>query len=296
MTDVGAATELLPYGADRDDRPTWLAVRRHGVTASEIAIILGLSKWHSPTSLYYVKSGILDEDEQGDYRMELGIALEPYVLAQFQKMTDIELGYCGLLANYERAWQLATPDAVIGNIPVEAKTSLGEDAWGPTGSDQIPLYYRCQLLWQMDVLGADTGYLCVIFLRSGEPRWYQIGWDGGDIALMRDAARDFLDDVAEGVPPAVDGSEATTRTLRGIWQADQGMPPAVCGKLLRRQYAAALRQKRLSEARHRLMANRIREAMGTSTRLVDANGVTVATRRGPKDALYPGKDLTGDDD
>jgi putative phage-type endonuclease len=288
MRTVGAATELLPPDAART--PDWFEARRTGVTASEIASILGLSRFQSALSLYFVKRGELD-DEEDNYRMALGRELENYVLRCFTDLTGVETELCGLVRNTERPWMLATPDGVCGHIPVECKTALGDDFWGPSGSSVIPLYYRAQLLWQMDCLGADHGYMCCVFLRSGEPRWYQVGWDGEDIAVMREAALEFMQRVENGDPPETDGSEASTQALRRRYRSEDGVPDAVCSQALKRAYAAALQARKTGDERYKLASNRIRQAMGQSARLVDPDGGIVATRRGPKDALYPGKGM-----
>lgn len=291
MRTIGAARELLPYGSDKTDRERWLEMRRAGITASEISTILGLNKWNSPLSLYYDKIGA-GAEPQDSYRMQLGAALEPYVLSCCQRISDCQLDYYGLLASGERPWQLATPDAVLAgtSIPVEAKTSLSEDEWGPAGSDQIPLYYRCQLLWQMDVLGAREGCLCVVFLRSGEPRCYQLGWDGEDIAVLREAGEAFLQSAEDGIPPPPDGSEATTAALRHRYSPAQDTT-AGCSRMLVRRYRAALRRSREAEANLDLIKNMVRYEMGFASRLTDPDGATVATRRGKNDALYPARGL-----
>jgi putative phage-type endonuclease len=291
MRQIGAGLELLPPEAART--PEWFQARRNGITASEIAAILGLSKsaWNSPLALYFRKRSEIDDDYDDDYRMALGRALEPYVLECFTTATGIETQWCGLTASMERPWQLATPDEVAGHIPVEAKTALNEDGWGPSGSSEIPLYYRCQLMYQMDVLGADHGYMAVVFLRSGEPRWYRIGWDGVDVAVMREAGEDFLRRVRDGDPPEADASDATAAALRRRYGTDPDLPTVVCSKSLKRSYIAAIKARKAADDRHQLMTSKIRLLMKDATRLSDPDGGIVATRRGSKGALYPGRDL-----
>jgi putative phage-type endonuclease len=275
---IGNATEILPPGADRLDRQAWLEARRDGVTASEIAVILGLGKWNSQLSLFYDKLGALDEG-QGNWLMSLGIALEPYILSLFTEITGIETTSAGLVRNRERPWQLATPDAVDGHIPVEAKTAQSLDDWGPSGSDRVPIAYRAQLTWQCDTLGADHGYLVVLPLRTGEPRWYDIPWDAEDAAVMREAAQEFLAMVEAGTPPPPDGSEATAQALKHVNPADADAPEAFCPPGLLRSYRAALRAESAALARKKLMENKIRVAMGTSVRMTGPDGSLVATRR-----------------
>lgn len=296
---LGTAIELLPPEAARTE--PWYEARRQGVTASEIASILGLSRFDSPLALYFRKRGELD-DEDDNYRMALGRALEPYVLQCFTDMTGIETVPCGLVANSERPWQLATPDAVDGYVPVEGKTAVSEDLWGPSGSAEVPLYYRAQLLWQMDALGADHGYMCVVFMRSGEPRWYDVPWDGGDVAVMREAALEFLRQVAEDEPPDVDASSATRQALKTVFPGIPELPDAHCGTALIGRYRSVRAGERLIAEEKALVENMLRKIMGQATRLVGPDGEIVATRRiyeraayyvkaATVDALYPGKDM-----
>jgi putative phage-type endonuclease len=304
MVTIGSAIEILPPGADRTDRDAWLAARREGITASEIAAILGLSRWNSPLSLYFQKRGELDEDES-NYRMALGIALEPHIASLFTELTGMELEQSvGLVANSERPWQRCTPDRMVDglSIPCELKTAVAEDGWGSSGTSMVPISYRAQLLWQLDCLGADHGYLCVVFLRSGEPRWYEIPWDAEDIGVMREAGQEFLQRVRDGDPPAADAAKATRDALKTRFPAGKDAPVACCGANLVRSYRAALRADRRAADRKSLAENRLREIMGQSTRLVGPDGETIATRRvytragyevkeAIIDALYPARGM-----
>lgn len=279
MKQIGFANEILPYGADLLRRDEWLEARRTGVTASEIGTILGFSKWDSPLSLYFKKTGALDE-EPDNWRMALGRALEPYVLSCFTELTGLEVTHAGLLQSVERPWQLCTPDGLTEeNIPVEAKTTVAVDDWGPSGTDQVPLSYRAQLLWQCDVLGASHGYLVVVPLRSGEPRWYDIPWDAWDVAVMREAGEKFMKDVESFQPPAVDGSEATTNALRRVNLPDNEAPTVQCGPGLIRSFRAAYRRKHEADGQYKLIENKVRDLMGPSVRMTGPDGTLVATRR-----------------
>src|SRR5690606_5576377 len=51
------AVELLPPGQAHPGNPEWHELRREGVTASEIPVILGLSTWESPWALWHRKHG-----------------------------------------------------------------------------------------------------------------------------------------------------------------------------------------------------------------------------------------------
>jgi putative phage-type endonuclease len=297
---------LLPPGADVTDTEQWRELRRAGVTASEIAALLGLSRYSSPVSLYYAKRGEIPDEEESDLTA-IGHVLEPYVLSRFTSATGLSLVPCGLIASAGRPWQLATPDALVAGdiVPVEAKTAVSTREWGPAGSQVVPAPYYCQLQWQMDVLGAPCGYLAVVFRTSGEFRWYEVGRDDFQLAEMRALATEFLWAVAQGQPPEPDGSEATAIALRARYPP-QGSE-ALCGAGLARSYRAALRARERASERLRLAENRIRAAMGSSVRLRGPDGMEVAVRRVYErsgyevtaktiDALYAGRDMKDDRD
>ena len=70
---------ILPGDAPHHE---WLEARRHGITASEIAAVLGLSPYESPYSLYWRKLGELPAQDD-TLAMALGRHLESFVAGQF---------------------------------------------------------------------------------------------------------------------------------------------------------------------------------------------------------------------
>src|SRR5258708_218059 len=183
----------------------WLEARRKGITTSEIAVVMGLSPYSSPFALYHQKTGQLPGQEDS-MAMALGRHLESFVARQFRERRP-DLGLTGtgreLYAHPERPWELATPDRVLHEgflrlddggwdftdpviAVLECKTSGSYDGWGEDGSDVIPVHYRCQVLWQMDVLGVTTGFVACLFLHSRQLRVYELTMDGDaehDLAL-----------------------------------------------------------------------------------------------------------------
>lgn len=275
------AVELLPPGADRYDRETWLALRRTGVTASEIAAITGCAPlgWASAFSLWADKTGILELADDPSPAMRLGTYMEPFVLGEFTMATGHEVTRAGLCAHPERLWQLATPDGVTaGGWPVEAKTSGGYDGWGEGGSGDVPPHYAAQLLWQMDVLGADRGFVACLFFPSRSVRVYELTYDGAAAAALRDAAAAFLEAVRTETPPDIDGTMATARALRGMYAVDAADTAVISRRLLLR-YGAALRRRADAERDTRELENLVRAAMGTARTGFDSKtGKPVVTR------------------
>ena len=287
----------------------WLAARRQGITASEIAIVMGLAPddWGSPFGLYHQKLGNLPAAEDS-MSMRVGRHFESLVCDLFaERRPEFTLTGNGrtLYAHPDRPWQMATPDRLVSETwfePVDtdelvrevmsavatfdAKTSAAYEGWGDDGSDEIPVYYRCQKLWQMDVAGVTTGYLGCLFMHSRTLRVYELHLDADaehDLKLMREEAEMFLSRIARRDEPEVDWRSSTTSALKtlnpGVEQVDVPV-----GAQLARSYRAAQRRYKDAEQRKDLMTNRMLQAIGTGRRALDPAGKPVATR-----SVYPNR-------
>lgn len=290
MPDTFDATTTRPVLVDTGGTEAgWLAARRQGITASEIAVVMGLSPYDSPFALWHRKRGDLPEIEDSDI-LERGRILEPYIADKFQAShQDLYIVGDGreLYAHPCRPWQMATPDRLVhdrypvGYEPIavlECKTDAGGDGWGDEGTDEIPVHYRCQVLWQMDVLGVQAAYVACLSMRSWKLRVYELTIDmhaAGDLALMRHCAQEFLN---RPDPPGPDWRLATTDALKRLHPSLEDRD-AVVGVRTAISYRAACRRYKEAERRKNEMTNRLRAEMGSAARAVTRHGDTVATRQ-----------------
>jgi putative phage-type endonuclease len=301
---------LVPAPTEAD----WLAARRDGITASEIAIVMGLApdEWASPFSLYHQKLGDLPPAEDTT-SMRIGRHLERLVCDLFAERypgLDVRGDGRQLYAHPERPWQMATPDRLLyeagwdacrcgagGDVvctcitgePVgvlEAKTSATYDGWGDDGSDEIPVHYRCQALWQMDTLGVTAASVSCLFLHSRKVRVYDITLDDAaeaDLKLLREEAALFWSRIQRQDEPEVDWRPATTDALKHLNQGVEQRDITI-GARLARSYRAAVRRYKEAEQRKDLLTNRMLQGIGTGRRALDPAGRPVATR-----SVYPNR-------
>lgn len=298
-----AAKLILPHDAERDE---WIEARRAGVTASEIPIVMGLvpGDWNSPFNLYYVKRGEIDPPPDNDV-MRVGRWLEPYVLDEFAaRHPEFHLTVGGLHAHPQRGWQMATfdgrlyddvcrcgadgdpnPDIVCTctvdfEEPVsalEAKTVPSWDDWGEEHTDDIPVHYKAQGLWQADVLGVPETVFAVLNRATGEYREYAVAHDPDECALMRAEAETFLKRLEVGDPPPVDAAAATTDALKALHpDLDKGQDVPI-GTQLAQRYRSACRKAKAAEERKTHYTNRILAALGNAQYAMH-DGEKVATR------------------
>lgn len=272
------ATEIMPPDAYRT--PEWYEARQATISASEIAAVMGLSPWMSPFDLWWLKR--TGDDSNGETSgMRRGLRLESLVLDDFR---DAHPEFCvmpaGLILNNERPWQACTPDGLVYEEPyayadpdedkepvgvIEAKTDGDASAWGEEGTDEIPVKYRCQVLWQMDALGLNVAY--VPMWLGTNYREYVVEFHEADVMLMRAEAEKFLTSVREDRQPDIDGHVATGRRLKRLHPElvddEISVPLTVV-----RQYQAARRLKKAAEERMRLAENRVRAALGPASHAV----------------------------
>jgi len=291
------ATLVLPGTAPEAD---WHAARRNGITASEIAVLMGLSPYGSPFELYHRKLGNLPETEDND-AMAIGRHMESWVAAKFaERHPEFTVTGDGraLFAHPDRPWQMATPDRLIEDTAtcgiterdgifevehlavLECKVDAGNPDWGEDGSDQIPVHYRCQVLWQCDVLGVTAWYLALLDWMRRRIRIYRGVIDeaaGADLRIMRAEAEAFLRRVAAGDPPDVDWRPATTSALKRLHPSLDDTEIRV-PMTLARKYQAACTSLKAAEQRKKLAENKLRDRLGSGRRVLDALGRPVARR------------------
>lgn len=178
----------------------WLRLRKKFIGASEVACILGLSKWSTPLGIYNDKLNPNVTDDMTEWQ-EWGHRLEDAIatwVAEKQGLTVLPSP--GLLRSVNYPWLGATPDRVTdAGEPIELKTSdrFMADEW----LDGVPDHYRVQVLVQMIVLGARKGYLAVLH-GGNRPEFFTIDWDQAVVDQILSITKDFWqNNVMAKVPP-----------------------------------------------------------------------------------------------
>lgn len=194
--------------------PDWHAARRDGLGGSEIAPILGLSPFESRFSLWHRKAGLVGPVEETP-EMEWGKRLEPVILQKYRD-SHPELDFRvrnGTFVHNDRTYQIANPDLIAVDRVVEAKFAVFGDLWGEPGTDEIPIYYRTQVLWYLDCLGLRQADV-VVLIGGHDYREYTVLYDAAEAEEIRAAAVDFLDSIAHDDRPDIDAHSATYEVIR----------------------------------------------------------------------------------
>jgi putative phage-type endonuclease len=285
-------------GRFEHDTPEWNEVRSRGLGGSEIAAVVGLSPWVSRFALWHRKRGLL-ADQANRPAFDWGHRLEPAIAeawAEKRDMLDVERA--GTYCHAERRWQLANVDRLLyddEHLPspvglLEVKTAHQYDAheWGPDGTDEIPPYYRCQVLWYMDVLGVPEAHLAVL-IGGSDYREYVIPYSAEETEWLRLEGERFWHEVQAGIVPAIDSHTATYEAVRKMHpEIERGAEAELDADV----YDAYLTTKTAADeatAEHRKAKAVLLDQMGQAQRAT-VNGEPVLRRqpgRGGSVSLYP---------
>jgi len=214
---VTAGVRVLPANASEVD---WLAARRSGIGASEIAAVAGLSRRRGPWDVW--SSKVHGTEFESTDAMRWGQFIEGRIVDWWARETDRYVGDGGLFRHDEHAWLIATPDAVVlGDRmtgiegPPRAVVDAKNAGWYMSGDwddDAAPVEYVCQITWQMLAVGVREGFLVAAL--GGKPpveRRFLLDDDLAAELIARGAA--FWELVKAETPPPLDGSASAGKWL-----------------------------------------------------------------------------------
>lgn len=206
----------------------WLLARKAGIGASDIAAILGLSKYASPLTVWMDKTSP-EVDHESSLAAELGQELEPFIRRKFTKwmkteegldITVEEMPY--ILQHPEHPFILANLDGAFWHparelwCDLECKTA-GEYVKADWDNGEMPDGYYAQVQQQLAVTGWELAYVPVLIgNRQFEVRVVPRNQDviNGLIAAAQTFWNDF---VIPKVAPAPIGLAADTDALKLLY-------------------------------------------------------------------------------
>lgn len=214
MTTALLTHEPVPVIGWDVTRDQWLAARRHGLGASDVAAALGLSHWHTPWQVWADKVDARRPDEQHVPAADLGTALEPWLIEQAAMMLDLPVRRTPfqLYAHPAYPWRMCSPDAWVSPAHlVQAKTAgLASGHGTPRGWDDgaTPLGYELQCRWEMHVMGADRIDLVALVANRGLVRRHFTRDLDIEVELVAQVSDWWRRHVIEGVEPPLAASDS----------------------------------------------------------------------------------------
>ncbi|MDE8648162.1 YqaJ viral recombinase family protein [Rhodococcus qingshengii] len=269
----------------------WHEARANGIGGSEIPSIVGLNQWESYFSTYYRKLNKLRPVEESD-PMKWGTLIEPVIYDEYRKnhlRPGLRMTTGDTFHHIERPWQIANPDGLMwdadGNLVdlLEIKTAGVAEKWGPSGTDLIPINYRCQMAWYMDVLGLRSGVLRVL-IGSSDPRTYRITPTQEDFEFLRNSGAEFMHALKNGIEPNLDSHMATYQAQREMHPLIDDTVVQINTDLADRWWASADKLKAAEE-----------EHLGVKIEIADKMGLAKMAMCGDEKIAYRQRPARGGD-
>jgi putative phage-type endonuclease len=251
----------------------WEEARRSVIGSSDAAAIWGdVNAFGSPRSVYEDKVNGIRPDIDPDFA-EWGHQVEPSIANFYAWKTGYKLVDPGAATIYRSTrwpWMGASLDRVIllpaaerGALECKSRCGGGARAWREEG-EAAPLDVILQLTHIFAVTGWRRGVIGVA-LGGAPPSFIDVERDDELVEIHVEKCRAFWHEhILAGVPPAVDGHEATTEALRRRFQPSAGKVVQLGDEAL----AWHRKLERIKRLTDRLQAledenrNRLREAIG----------------------------------
>jgi len=172
-TSPAAGRRVTPTGrlilsADAD-RADWLTARRDGLGSSDVAAILGISRYGNALSVWHDKTGGLPLESDDSEPALWGRAFEETVAREWARRNRSVVRRVGLVANTERPWQMCTLDRRVLKCPladadercaveIKCRDKMKASQFRAGVADDVLV----QTLWQADVCGFDHVHAAVL--------------------------------------------------------------------------------------------------------------------------------------
>jgi putative phage-type endonuclease len=244
--------------------PEWLELRKHGIGASDIPVILGMSKYKTPYELWAEKTGKVEPEPAGE-AAERGHILEDAVATFYEKRTSAKTrrsnGICRLK---EHPWAFCSLDRTIEGEEglVEIKTSTSR-AWE---LDPVPDFVQAQVQYQMLVTGAPWVDVAAL-LGSLNFRIERVYANQMEQAVIFNAAQKFWEAVETDTPPAILGRDSDVFAKVVPQQRGDILQATPEIEMVAQAYADATYEEDLSTEHLRNLAIEMKQAIG------DAEGI-----------------------
>lgn len=199
----------------------WLRWRKKGIGGSDVAAILGISKWVSAIDLWLDKTNQKNDPVEVNEAMEWGTILEPIIRDHFAAVTGkTVMEVKAMLQHPDHPFMLADVDGVTtddnGNpaiLEIKTASEYKRDEW----LNGVPTYYQTQVQHYLYVTGVSKAYVAVL-IGGNSFRIYEVDADQEVQQMLIAVEKNFWDKVQNMVRPDIDGSDAAKDLLDQIYR------------------------------------------------------------------------------
>lgn len=266
-------------------REQFLADRMTGIGGSDVAAILGLSKWRTPYQVWEEKTG-RKKPEASKELFHFGNVLEQVVADEFSARRGVKVqkrnqmirstDHPELVANIDRY--------IVGGGVLECKTAdkFTRHLWGDSASDEVPEYYLTQVQHYMHVTGWHEGYLAVL-IGGNEYRDYEIPYDAELADYCAARCVEFWNNyVAKDVPPPLTASDDLSNAFQWVSGSTITATPEI--ETLIEKIKELKSAKKEAETLEAELSAQVKIFIGENETLFSHDGVKLATWKRNKDS------------
>ena len=199
----------------------WLRWRQKGIGGSDVAPILGISKWSSAIDIWLSKTNQKHDDCVQNEAMEWGHILEPVIRDHFREVTGRKvIEVKAILQNDEHPFMIADIDGLTeddnGNPAILECKCVSEYKRSEWESD-IPVYYRTQVEHYLAVTGLGTAYVAAL-IGGNSFVIREVHTDKEMQKMLVAVEADFWKKVVNMERPAPDASDACKELLDSVYR------------------------------------------------------------------------------
>lgn len=247
-------------------REEWLKCRKHGIGGSDVAAILGISRWRSAVELWLDKTNQTDEAAEENEAMQWGNIMEPVIRCHFAEITGKQVVEVkAMLQHPEYPFMLADVDGVTvdddGNpaiLEIKTASEYKRGEW----EDGVPAYYETQVQHYLCVTGARKAYIAVLF-GGNSFKVFEVDADLEVQQMLIAVEKEFWCKVQNMIRPEIDGSDAAAELLARAYRggiSEQIALPEDAAEYVER-YMEASAEEDNAKAKKQDAANHIKDFM-----------------------------------
>lgn len=248
-------------------REEWLRYRKCGIGGSDVAAILGISKWNSAISLWLDKTNQTNEPVEENEAMQWGTIMEPIIRKHFAEVTGktvVEVK--AMLQHPEHPFMLADVDGLTtddeGNpaiLEIKTASEYKRSEW----ENDIPAYYQTQVQHYLCVTGVQKAFVAVL-IGGNSFKVYEVDADAEIQSMLIAVEKDFWNKVQNMIRPEMDGSDAAKNLLDSLYRGgieEQIVMPDEAIEYVD-AYIEACVEEDNAKAKKQEASNHIKEIMG----------------------------------
>lgn len=273
-------------------RAEWLEQRRHGIGSSDASIIMGLSNFESPYTLWEQKTGRAPLDPPVDHATEelraWGNRLEPVI----REAVGDELGLTIIKtdqawARKDYPWLRANLDGIVDGQETIFEFKNTSSFMAPMWEGQIPDHAEIQV----HHAGLVTGWTDAVvagLIGGNHLAIHRITLNENILEMMWEAEQHFWHLVETDTPPDVDWHQRTKEAMVTEWRqtrttGTQEVTEDDARKWVE-QYHAAHVDEKAAKKRKTEATNNLMKLMAGHDQIATGDTIWAKTRRGRLDA------------